>query len=62
MKTSILEALQEAGPEGMTVAELSEELGVLKPRVQSWFSSTGKHLPELRKVGVGRWRFVKSRS
>lgn len=58
MKESILACLREAGGAGKTSAEIAGELGVLKSRVQSWFSSTGKKCAEVRKIGTGRWRFV----
>ncbi|PTX93456.1 hypothetical protein DB345_17770 [Spartobacteria bacterium LR76] len=58
MKESILACLREAGGAGNTTTEIARELGVLKSRVQSWFSSTGKKCAEVRKIGTGRWRFV----
>lgn len=61
LKSHILKALEEAGEKGMTADELSEDLGVLKPRIQAWFSGTGKRLEEVKKVGVGRWKYVKGK-
>ncbi len=58
MKERVLRSLRNAGENGKTIAEIAAELGVLKSRVQSWFSSTGKKCAEVRKIGAGRWRFV----
>ena len=56
LKKQILALLAEAGPEGQTIQELADKLDVLKVRVQSWFSGTGKRTPEVEKVAPGRWR------
>lgn len=61
MKESIIGVLQEAGPKGLTIAEIAEKLDVLKARVQAWFSGTGKRTKEVKKIGVGRWRYVAKR-
>lgn len=58
MKESIISLLQEAGPKGLTIAEIAEKLDVLRARVQAWFSGTGKRTKEVKKIGVGRWRYV----
>jgi transcriptional regulator GlxA family with amidase domain len=58
LKESILRLLEEAGNKGKTADELATELGVQKRRVQSWFSGTGKRTKGVRKIGVGRWKFV----
>lgn len=60
MKESIIAVLEKAGEDGMTIDEVSKAVGVLKVRVQSWFSGTGKRQPNLRKIGEGRWRMIKS--
>ena len=56
LKIRILALLAAAGPEGRTVEELADELEILKFRVQTWFDSTGKRLPEIEKTAPGRWR------
>ncbi|MBE2203885.1 MAG: hypothetical protein IAE94_06085 [Chthoniobacterales bacterium] len=55
LKESILAALKTAGSEGMAVKDLSAKLGVKNKNVHVWFSSTGKAMKELKKVGTGRW-------
>jgi len=59
MKETILAVLENAGSDGMTIDEISKEIGVLKVRVQSWFSGTGKRVPNLEKIDVGKWRLLK---
>jgi hypothetical protein len=56
MKESILAKLEKAGGKGMTITELADELEVLKPRVQGWFSGTGKRTPEVEKIAPATWR------
>lgn len=58
MKESIIGLLQTAGPQGLTIAEIAEKLEILKARVQAWFSGTGKRTKEVKKIGVGRWKYV----
>ena len=56
LKKEIVAALAKAGPDGLTLDEISKKLDVLKARIQSWFSGTGKRTPEVEKVAPGRWR------
>ena len=58
LKENILELLSKAGEKGMTAQEISEELEVIKFRIQNWFSGTGKKCRNVKKIGVGRWRFT----
>ena len=58
LKISILTALAEAGEGGLTIDELARELGVLKSRVQGWFSGTGKDVKGLKKLAPARWQFL----
>ncbi len=58
MKECILRCLDAAGGQGKTISEIADELGILKSRLQSWFSSTGKKCAKVRKIGTGRWRLV----
>ena len=41
----------------MTADEIADELGVLKARIQSWFSGTGKRTKGVKKAGEGRWKY-----
>jgi len=58
MKSCILSALATAGEDGMTTEELAATLGVLKSRVQGWFSGTGKQVKGLRKIAPAHWQFT----
>jgi hypothetical protein len=54
---TILELLKGAGPEGISIAEISSRSGVKGPNISVWFGVTGKKFPEIEKVnrGVYRW-------
>lgn len=56
LKKQILALLADAGADGLTIDELADKLEILKARVQSWFSGTGKRTREIEKVAPGRWR------
>ncbi|PWU06588.1 MAG: hypothetical protein C5B47_07365 [Verrucomicrobia bacterium] len=57
LKERILEVLEHAGENGITVADIASKLGVPKANVHVWFSTTGKRLGEVRKIEPGRFRF-----
>ena len=56
LKASILTALRAAGDKGVAVKELSSKLGVKNQNVHVWFSSTGKKLGKIQRIGAGRYR------
>ena len=56
LKARILAALRTAGDKGVAVKELSAKLGVKNQNVHVWFSSTGKKLGKIQRVGEGRYR------
>jgi len=58
LKLGILAALKAAGEGGISVKELSEKLGAKTQNIHVWFSSTGKSLPEIQKVGEARYAFA----
>lgn len=58
IKDLILEALKEAGTNGISVKELSAKLGLKNQNVHVWFATTGKKLAE--KAGPGVYRLKKS--
>jgi len=57
LKGQILKLLAGAGPEGASVKDISAKLGVKNQNVHVWFSTTGKKLPEISKVGEARYAF-----
>lgn len=56
LKTKIFAALRAAGEEGMKVPALSKKIGVKSQNVHVWFSSTGKKLPEIKRIGKGHFK------
>jgi predicted transcriptional regulator of viral defense system len=48
--------LRTAGDKGVAVKELSAKLGVKNQNVHVWFSSTGKKLGTIQRIGAGRYR------
>jgi hypothetical protein len=57
LKGQILDLLSAAGPEGASVKDISEKLGVKNQNVHVWFSTTGKKLSEISKVGEARYAY-----
>jgi hypothetical protein len=56
LKARILAALKAAGEKGVAVKDLSAKLGVKNQNVHVWFSSTGKKVGTIQRVGAGRYR------
>ncbi len=56
LKARILAALRAAGDKGVAVKDLSAKLGVKNQNVHVWFSSTGKKLGTIQRIGAGRYR------
>jgi hypothetical protein len=57
LKDSILAALQKAGGAGLAIKDLSAALGVKGQNLHVWFSSTGRKVKGITKVGAGRWKY-----
>lgn len=55
LKEGILQALQAAGPEGISISDLASQLGVDAKNVNVWFSTTGKKIEGLTKLAPGRY-------
>ncbi|MGC1482078.1 MAG: hypothetical protein WA771_16385, partial [Chthoniobacterales bacterium] len=55
LKGQILGLLEKAGSEGMAVKDIAEKLGVKNQNVHVWFSTTGKKVDGLSKVGEARY-------
>ena len=56
MKQQILEALTKAGPAGIKVPDLAQQIGAKNANVHVWLSSAGKKLPEIERIGAGHFR------
>jgi hypothetical protein len=62
LKKKIFAALKAAGEAGMKVTDLSKKIGVKNANVHVWFSSTGKKLPEIKRVGKGHFKLVEKKA
>ncbi|VVM06806.1 hypothetical protein MAMC_01264 [Methylacidimicrobium cyclopophantes] len=58
LKAAVLDALEEAGSQGLSVKELSAKLGVKANNLYSWFYTTGKKVANLVKGGDGRYIYT----
>ncbi len=62
LKKKIFAALKAAGEAGMKVTDLSKKIGVKNANVHVWFSSTGKKLPEIKRVGKGHFKLAEKKA
>jgi hypothetical protein len=62
LKKKIFAALKAAGDAGMKVTDLSKKIGVKNANVHVWFSSTGKKLPEIKRVGKGHFKLSEKKA
>lgn len=62
IKKRILAALKAAGDAGMKVTDLSKKIGVKNANVHVWFSSTGKKMPEIKRIGKAHFKLVDKKS
>lgn len=56
-KEAILQALQTAGKQGLSVKEVAEQLKANPSSVSVWFYTTGKKIQGLKKIAPGRYRY-----
>jgi len=56
LKAKILAALSEAGVTGVAVRDLAKKFKMKPQNIHVWFSSTGKNIPEIQRLGEGRYR------
>jgi hypothetical protein len=56
LKEQIMTALQAAGAAGVQVKELAEAIGTKAVNIHSWFHSTIKRNPEIKKISGGHYR------
>jgi hypothetical protein len=55
MKAAISELLAAAGASGLSVPEIAARLQANPRNIHVWFSSTGKTVKEIKKLGPGRY-------
>ena len=58
LKEAILTELKAAGQSGLGLKELAGKLQRESRHVSAWFASTGKKLPNLKKIGRGIYSLV----
>lgn len=58
LKAAIIELLKGAGSAGLTVKEIAARLNAKPGNIHVWFSSTGKRVKEINKVGTGQYAWV----
>lgn len=56
LKKAIVKLLSAAGPEGISVKTISQKSGAAFKNISVWFSTTGRKLPNLKKLGPGLYR------
>lgn len=60
LKEKVIGALKAAGAKGITVKELSGQLGVKPQNLFVWFNATGKKDPNVVKLRPGAYRYKKA--
>lgn len=58
LSDSILKTLQAAGDKGITIKDLSKEVGANYRNVSVWFVTTGKKYPKVKKVGPAHYKMA----
>lgn len=56
IKQNVLQALTEAGSAGLKVPELSKKINATSASIHVWFTTIGKNLAEIEKIGAGHFR------
>lgn len=54
VKESIIQLLKGAGPEGLTAREVADQLKAKPINISTWFSSTGKQIPQIKSGPNGK--------
>lgn len=57
LKATIIEVLQKAGKEGVTVRGIAEKVGVDPNRIYNWFYGTGSKVKPIKKIGEATYRW-----
>lgn len=58
LKEQIVSLLTKVGAEGLSVKEITKELGVKNQNVHVWFSTTGKKVPGITKLQGARYALI----
>jgi hypothetical protein len=57
LKAKIIAALRASGRGGMTIRELSDNLGIKPANLYVWFNGTGRKTKGVKKIGPAKYRF-----
>lgn len=60
VKESIISLLKEAGPSGLTAREVADKLKAKPINISTWFSSTGKQIPQIKSGPDGKRIWVEA--
>jgi hypothetical protein len=58
LKESVIKELKSGGKEGVTVRDLVAKLGSTYGNITAFFQTTGKKIPEIKKVGPARFAWA----
>ncbi len=58
VKDAFIAMLQQAGRKGVTLKEVCQELGKNQSSINSWLHSTGKKIPQIKRIGRGQYAWV----
>lgn len=58
VKEQIIALLQSAGKQGISIKELAESLNTKYGNVSVWFQSTGKRIPQVKRVAPARYAWI----
>lgn len=56
VRAAVMEALRQSGLQGISVTEMARAIGQKPENLHVWFSTTGKKVDSIEKVGPGRYR------
>jgi cell division septum initiation protein DivIVA len=57
LRDAIIAELKKASAQGVGARDLSAKLGVKNQNLHVWFSSTGRKIKGITKIGAGRWQY-----
>ena len=58
LKDAVIGLVTAGGKAGVTVEEIAAKLGVKAPGIHVWFSTTGKKVKQIKKIGRGKYAWV----
>ena len=58
LKDAVIGVVQASGKAGIAVKDIAAKLGVKAPGIRVWFSTTGKKVKQIKKIGRGKYAWV----